>query len=77
MITIKNYPEVPILPTTVIGSYPRPKWLKETIQLAKMGKISKADLEEAFNDAVVDVMRDHQLAGIDIPTDGEMRRDEW
>jgi 5-methyltetrahydropteroyltriglutamate--homocysteine methyltransferase len=76
VIKIKNYPEVPILPTTVIGSYPRPKWLKETIQLAKMGKISKADLEEAFNDAVVDVMRDHQLAGIDIPTDGEMRRDE-
>ncbi len=72
----RNYPEVPILPTTVIGSYPRPKWLKESIRLSSAGKLSKEDLEEAFNDSVIAVMRDHEVAGVDIPTDGEMRRDE-
>ncbi|AHC51177.1 methionine synthase [Sulfolobus acidocaldarius SUSAZ] len=68
--------EITILPTTVIGSYPRPKWLRETIRLHRAGKVNQEDLEEAFNDAVVTVVRDHQEAGIDVPTDGEMRRDE-
>ncbi|AOL15987.1 methionine synthase [Sulfolobus sp. A20] len=68
--------ELPILPTTVIGSYPRPKWLKEAIRLNKAGKISTEDLNEAFNDAVITVLNDHKKAGIDVPTDGEVRRDE-
>ena len=68
--------ELPILPTTVIGSYPRPKWLREAIRLHKAGKISDEDLQEAFDDAVITVLRDHQLAEIDVPSDGEMRRDE-
>ena len=68
--------ELPILPTTVIGSYPRPKWLREAIRLHKAGKISDEDLKEAFDDAVIVVLRDHQIAGVDVPTDGEMRRDE-
>ncbi|MBB5253044.1 methionine synthase [Sulfurisphaera ohwakuensis] len=68
--------ELPILPTTVIGSYPRPKWLRESIRLHKAGKISDEDLQEAFDDAVVTVLHDHEIAGVDVPTDGEMRRDE-
>lgn len=52
--------ELPILPTTVIGSYPRPKWLKEAIRLNKAGKISTEDLNEAFNDAVITVLNDHK-----------------
>ncbi|BAK54260.1 methionine synthase [Sulfurisphaera tokodaii] len=68
--------ELPILPTTVIGSYPRPKWLREAIRLHKAGKISDEDLQEAFDDAVVTVLHDHEIAGVDVPTDGEMRRDE-
>lgn len=68
--------ELPILPTTVIGSYPRPKWLKELIKRVKLGKVSKEHLQEAFDDAVITVVRDQEEAGIDIPSDGEMRRDE-
>jgi 5-methyltetrahydropteroyltriglutamate--homocysteine methyltransferase len=68
--------ELPLLPTTVIGSYPRPKWLREVIALRKAGRISEDDLKEAFNDAAVTVMRDHLIAGIDVPTDGEVKRDE-
>lgn len=68
--------ELPILPTTVIGSYPRPKWLREAIRLYHQGKLNEQEMKEAFNDAVITVLRDHQKAGIDVPTDGEMRRDE-
>ncbi|MEM3863326.1 MAG: methionine synthase, partial [Metallosphaera sp.] len=68
--------QLEMLPTTVIGSYPRPKWLREAISLSRNGRIKKEDLEEAFNDAAVVVMRDHQKAGIDVPTDGEVKRDE-
>ncbi|BDC19203.1 methionine synthase [Acidianus sp. HS-5] len=68
--------ELPILPTTVIGSYPRPKWLREAIRLHKAGKVSDEELTEAFNDAALAVLHDHYLAGIDVPTDGEVKRDE-
>ncbi|MDT7860779.1 MAG: methionine synthase [Saccharolobus sp.] len=68
--------KLPLLPTSVIGSYPRPKWLKEAIRLHKAGKLSDEELQEAFNDAVVIVLHDHFKAGVDVPTDGEVRRDE-
>ncbi|ACP48220.1 5-methyltetrahydropteroyltriglutamate--homocysteine S-methyltransferase [Sulfolobus islandicus Y.N.15.51] len=68
--------KLPLLPTTVIGSYPRPKWLRESIRLHKAGKISDEDLQEAFSDAVIAVLKDHYNAGVDVPTDGEVRRDE-
>ncbi len=68
--------ELPILPTTVIGSYPRPKWLREAIRLYKAGKLDEEEMTEAFNDAALAVMRDHQIAGVDVPTDGEVKRDE-
>ncbi len=67
---------LPILPTSVIGSYPRPTWLRRMIRLRKSGKISEEHLKEAFDDAVVSVVRDQEDAGIDIPSDGEQRRDE-
>jgi len=68
--------ELPILPTTVIGSYPRPKWLREFIKGYKEGKYREDQLREAFDDAVIAVVRDQEDAGIDIPSDGEQRRDE-
>jgi 5-methyltetrahydropteroyltriglutamate--homocysteine methyltransferase len=68
--------KLPLLPTSVIGSYPRPKWLKEAIRLHKAGKLGDEELQEAFNDAVVIVLHDHFKAGVDVPTDGEVRRDE-
>lgn len=69
--------ELPILPTTVIGSYPRPKWLREAIRLHKAGKVSDEELTEAFNDAALAVLHDHYLAGIDVPTDGEVKEMKW
>lgn len=68
--------KLPVLPTTVIGSYPRPIWLRRTIKLWKSGRLEDEHMKEAFNDAVVSVLRDQEAAGIDIPSDGEQRRDE-
>ncbi len=67
---------LPALPTTVIGSYPRPKWLREFIKGFRAGRFKERHMREAFDDAVVAVVRDHEEAGVDIPSDGEMRRDE-
>ena len=75
-----------LLPTTVVGSYPQPGWL---IDRAKLGskvprvrapeiwRVDKALLEEAQDDATLLAIRDMELAGIDIITDGEMRRESY
>lgn len=60
--------------TTVVGSYPKPKWLLRIIKLNK--DVSDAVLEEAYRDAVKAVVKDHEIAGVDIIWDGEMRREE-
>ncbi len=67
---------LPILPTSVIGSYPKPWWLRKVKRLWEMGKADDDDLMEAENDAVTAVVREQELAGIDIPSDGEQRREE-
>ena len=75
-----------LLPTTVVGSYPQPHWL---IDRAKLGskvprvrapeiwRIEKGFLEEAQNDATLLAIRDMEAAGIDIISDGEMRRESY
>jgi 5-methyltetrahydropteroyltriglutamate--homocysteine methyltransferase len=60
----------------VIGSYPKPWWLRKVKRLWEMGKADDDDLMEAENDAVIAVVREQELAGIDIPSDGEQRREE-
>jgi 5-methyltetrahydropteroyltriglutamate--homocysteine methyltransferase len=65
-----------ILPTSVIGSYPRPYWLRKMIKLAKAGRVKEKNMQEAYDDAVKSIVREQELAGVDIPSDGEQRRDE-
>jgi len=62
--------------TTVVGSYPKPKWLLRMIKLYNEGKIDDNVMNEAYEDAVRAVVKDHEVAGVDIIWDGEMRRDE-
>jgi len=62
--------------TTVVGSYPKPKWLTSIVSKFKEGKVSEEMLEEAYRDAVKAVVKDHEMAGVDIIWDGEMRREE-
>ncbi len=60
------------LRTTVVGSYPKPLWLKYIIGNCDDDRIR----EDAFRDAVRAVVKDQEIAGIEILWDGEMRREE-
>ena len=66
---------LPLLPTSVIGSYSFPRWLDEVRNLAGKGMLSPEQVEEAHDNAVKSVIKDHELAGVDIITDGEIRRE--
>jgi 5-methyltetrahydropteroyltriglutamate--homocysteine methyltransferase len=75
-----------VLPTTVVGSYPQPDWLVDREMLSKsvprtrmteMWRIPEAYLEQAQDDATVVAIRDLERAGIDIVTDGEIRRESY
>lgn len=62
-----------MFPTSVIGSYPKPKWLLRTLA---NNRISAEEKKRAIDDAVRLVLKEQELAGVDIPSDGEMRRVE-
>ena len=75
-----------ILPTTVVGSYPQPDWLVDRGMLAKsvprirmpeMWRVAAPYLEQAQDDATILAIRDMERAGIDVITDGEMRRESY
>jgi 5-methyltetrahydropteroyltriglutamate--homocysteine methyltransferase len=75
-----------LLPTTVVGSYPQPDWLLNREMLSKivprtrmqeLWRIPEEFLEQAQDDATVLAIRDMERAGIDIITDGEIRRESY
>lgn len=75
-----------LLPTTVVGSYPQPDWLVDRTMLSKsvprtrmheMWRLPAEHLEQAQDDATVVAIRDMERAGIDIVTDGEIRRESY
>lgn len=66
--------ELPRLATSVVGSYAWPGWLCSGIEAANDGKFGRADLQEMLDDAIDAALRDQEDAGIDLVTDGEMRR---
>ena len=63
-----------MLTTSVIGSYAWPSWFITTVQAIRQGEYGPKDIEEALNDAVDMAVRDQEDAGVDIISDGEMRR---
>lgn len=76
-----------LFPTTLVGSYPQPEWLIDRQKLAgrfpprtrakELWRIPDAYLEEAQNDATLIAIRAQESAGIDIITDGEIRRESY
>jgi 5-methyltetrahydropteroyltriglutamate--homocysteine methyltransferase len=76
-----------LLPTTVVGSYPQPAWLVDRDALGTksvprvrnrgMWRVAPELLEEAQDDATRVAVRDMERAGIDIITDGEIRRESY
>jgi 5-methyltetrahydropteroyltriglutamate--homocysteine methyltransferase len=67
-----------ILPTTMVGSYPRPHWFKHQL-LGRDVRVAFKEVqhEEAYEDAVATVIRDQVEAGLDIVTDGNMWYDDY
>src|SRR5688500_15312310 len=65
---------LPLLPTSVIGSYAWPSWLHVGLAAAERGELGPADIKEMLDDAVDLALRDQEDAGIDVVSDGEMRR---
>ena len=76
-----------LIPTTVVGSYPQPEWLvdRAALRLRKVPRVHAPELwrvpadllEQAQDDATVLAIRDMEHAGIDIVTDGEIRRESY
>jgi 5-methyltetrahydropteroyltriglutamate--homocysteine methyltransferase len=64
----------PILPTSVIGSHAYPSWMWTALEAIDAGKYGATDQQELFDDAVNAAILDQERAGIDIISDGEMRR---
>ena len=75
------------LVTTVVGSYPQPNWLIDRKRLGErlpprvraheLWHVAEPDLEEAQDDATRLAVQDMERAGVDIVTDGEMRRESY
>ena len=60
--------------TSVVGSHAHPGWFVAGIAAAERGELGPADLAEMLDDAVDLAIRDQEAAGIDVISDGEMRR---
>ena len=75
-----------LLPTSLVGSYPQPEWLIDRERLSKqvprvrvhdLWLIGEKHLEAAQDDATLLAIRAQEQAGLDIVTDGEMRRESY
>lgn len=63
-----------MLTTSVIGSYARPSWFISANEAMGRGEFGERDVQETLDDAVDIAVRDQIEAGVDVITDGEMRR---
>ena len=65
---------LPLIPTSVVGSHGKPGWWFASVKALEAGEFGPADLEEMLDDAADTAIRDMERAGIDIISDGEVRR---
>ena len=78
---------MPLLPTSLVGSYAQPDWLLDRSKLAKrfpprvraneLWRVDPQWLQEAQDDATRLAILDQERAGLDIITDGEIRRESY
>src|SRR5512139_3956267 len=76
-----------LLPTSLVGSYPQPEWLIDRKRLAgrfpprvrarELWRVAPEFLDQAQDDATLLAIRAQEKAGLDIITDGEMRRESY
>jgi 5-methyltetrahydropteroyltriglutamate--homocysteine methyltransferase len=78
---------LPLLPTMIVGSLPQPNWLIDRdrlghqfpprVRAAELWRVPPEFLEEAQDDATLAAIRSQEEAGLDIVTDGEIRRESY
>jgi 5-methyltetrahydropteroyltriglutamate--homocysteine methyltransferase len=78
---------LPLLPTSLVGSYAQPDWLIDRQKLAgrfpprvrakELWRVAPEFLDQAQDDATLLAIRDQERAGLDIITDGELRRESY
>jgi len=78
---------MPLLPTTVIGSYPQPDWLVDReklrgslpprVRARELWRVPEPFLAQAQDDATALAILDQERVGLDIVTDGEIRRESY
>lgn len=78
---------LPLLPTSLVGSYAQPEWLIDRAKLAgrfpprtrqmELWRVAPDMLEEAWDDATIYAIHEQERAGLDIISDGEMRRESY
>jgi 5-methyltetrahydropteroyltriglutamate--homocysteine methyltransferase len=76
-----------LFPTSLVGSYPQPDWLIDRerlgqrfpprVRATELWRVAPGYLEQAQQDATLLAIRDQERAGLDIMTDGEMRRESY
>src|ERR1700728_2316818 len=76
-----------LIPTSLVGSYPQPEWLIDRQKLghqmpprtraAELWRVAPEFLQQAQDDATLLAIRAQERAGLDILTDGEMRRESY
>jgi 5-methyltetrahydropteroyltriglutamate--homocysteine methyltransferase len=79
--------QLPLFPTMLVGSYAQPEWLIDREKLAgrfpprvrarELWRVAEPYLEEAQDDATLLAIRDQEDAGLDVITDGEIRRESY
>ena len=80
-------PPLPVLPTSLVGSYAQPEWLIDRAKLAgrfpphvraaELWRVGPEYLAEAQDDATILAIRAQERAGLDVITDGEIRRESY
>jgi 5-methyltetrahydropteroyltriglutamate--homocysteine methyltransferase len=78
---------LPLIPTTLVGSYPQPDWLIDRerlldnlparVRMKELWRVPEPYLAEAQDDATALAIRDLERVGLDILTDGEIRRESY
>lgn len=76
-----------LIPTTLVGSYPQPDWLVDKsvllgsgpprVRMREVWRVQEDYLQEAQDDATLTAIHDQERAGVDILSDGEIRRESY
>jgi len=69
--------ELPLFPTTVVGSWPRTREVLVGLREKRAGRITEAEFHKIADQAILDCLRIQEEVGLDVVSDGEQRRDNF